>query len=124
MKLELAITLDDDSYDSAKRFSFDIPYGVRDDDAENKLVDLLNAAVNWEDVVSGLCLEVQAKMPVAPDDILAQQLPTAEQLSAAQNAASQEELAETRRKERVKEVAGIMEQTLHEAAEKRKAEQK
>ena len=102
MKLELTIALDDDSYDSSKKFLFDIPYGVRDDDSENKLVDLLNAAVNWEDVVSGLCLEVSAKMPMS-QEVLMQQTLTLEQLKAAQSGATPEELADIQKNEQKEE---------------------
>lgn len=102
MKLELTIALDDDSYDSSKKFSFDIPYGVRDDDSENKLVDLLNAAVNWDDVVAGLCLEVSAKMPMS-QEVMMQQTLTLEQLKAAQNGATPEELANIQKNEQKEE---------------------
>ena len=102
MKLELAISLDDDSYDSSKKFSFEIPYDVRDDDIENKLIDLLNTAVNWNDVVAGLCLEVQAKMPMS-QEVMMQQTLTLEQIKAAQTGMTPEELADIQRNERKEE---------------------
>ena len=102
MKLELTIALDDNSYDSSKKFSFEIPYDVRDDDIENKLIDLLNTAVNWNDVVAGLCLEVQAKMP-ASQEVMMQQTMTLEQLKAAQIGATPEELADIQKNGRKEE---------------------
>ena len=98
MKLELTIALDDNSYDSSKKFSFEIPYEVRDDDIENKLIDLLNTAVNWNDVVAGLCMEVSAKMPMS-QEIMMQQTLTLEQLKAAQSGATPEELANIQKNE-------------------------
>lgn len=98
MKLELTISLDDDSYDSSKKFSFEIPYDVRDDDIENKLIDLLNTAVNWNDVVAGLCMEVSAKMPMS-QEVMMQQTLTLEQLKAAQSGATPEELANIQKNE-------------------------
>ena len=63
MKLELAVRLTDDNYEDQKGFSFEIPYGAHEEGVDDKLVDLLNTAVNWTDVVPAMCDHIRRVKP-------------------------------------------------------------
>lgn len=63
MRLELAVRLTDVDCEDQKGFSFEIPYGAHEEGVDDKLVDLLNTAVNWPDVVSAMCDHIRSVKP-------------------------------------------------------------
>ena len=70
MKLRVRVSLDDyDRTEELEPFEFGVPYGVDQDDAGERMVDLLNTAVNWTDVVDALLRMHRGRLGILPEQI-------------------------------------------------------